>query len=122
MSPLLYLPEQQGALKVDILLEEDLTLVTPTSWSHLGPTFRCAGWAKCPDPAQYRTRPARAGRVAGGQERHEPATGAGMRCLQYRIDAAGGGWPRRHPAARSQRWPTAWRKAACIRRGWWIRW
>ncbi|WP_423197194.1 LysR family transcriptional regulator [Cupriavidus sp. H19C3] len=36
---LLYLPEQQGALKVDILLEEDLTLVTPTSWSHLGPTF-----------------------------------------------------------------------------------
>lgn len=36
---LLYLPEQQGALKVDVLLEEDLTLVTPTSWSHLGPTF-----------------------------------------------------------------------------------
>ena len=36
---LLYLPEQQGALKVDVLLEEDLTLVTPTSWSHLGATF-----------------------------------------------------------------------------------
>lgn len=36
---LLYLPEQQGTLKVDILLEEDLTLVTPTSWSHIGPTF-----------------------------------------------------------------------------------
>jgi DNA-binding transcriptional LysR family regulator len=36
---LLYLPEQHGALKVDVLLEEDLTLVAPASWSHLGPTF-----------------------------------------------------------------------------------
>ncbi|MBO4122165.1 LysR family transcriptional regulator [Cupriavidus gilardii] len=36
---LLYLPEQHGALKVDVLLEEDLTLVTPTSWTHIGPTF-----------------------------------------------------------------------------------
>ncbi|MGY8526405.1 LysR family transcriptional regulator [Paracidovorax citrulli] len=36
---LLYLPEQHGALKVDLLLEEDLTLVTPASWTHVGPTF-----------------------------------------------------------------------------------
>lgn len=36
---LLYLPEQHGALKVDVLLEEDLTLVTPTSWNHIGPSF-----------------------------------------------------------------------------------
>jgi len=45
---LLYLPEQQGALKVDILLEEDLTLVTPTSWSHLGPTFAVRRLAEVP--------------------------------------------------------------------------
>ncbi|WP_286880750.1 LysR family transcriptional regulator, partial [Cupriavidus sp. UBA2526] len=45
---LLYLPEQQGALKVDILLEEDLTLVTPTSWSHLGPTFQARRLGEVP--------------------------------------------------------------------------
>jgi DNA-binding transcriptional LysR family regulator len=45
---LLYLPDQQGALKVDILLEEDLTLVTPTSWGHIGPSFRCASLDEVP--------------------------------------------------------------------------
>ncbi|MEN7530388.1 LysR substrate-binding domain-containing protein [Cupriavidus sp. 2SB] len=45
---LLYLPEQQGALKVDVLLEEDLTLVTPASWSHVGPTFQARRLGEVP--------------------------------------------------------------------------
>lgn len=36
---LLYVPEQHGGLNLDILLEEDLVLVTPASWSYIGPTF-----------------------------------------------------------------------------------
>ncbi|HQQ71295.1 MAG TPA: LysR family transcriptional regulator [Alicycliphilus sp.] len=36
---LLYSPEQHSGLSQDVLLEEDLMLVTPASWSYIGPTF-----------------------------------------------------------------------------------
>lgn len=36
---LLYSPEQHSGLNQDILLEEDLMLVAPASWSYIGPTF-----------------------------------------------------------------------------------
>lgn len=36
---LLYSPEQHSGLNQDVLLEEDLMLVTPASWSYIGPTF-----------------------------------------------------------------------------------
>ena len=36
---LLYSPEQSSGLNQDVLLEEDLMLVAPASWSHIGPTF-----------------------------------------------------------------------------------
>ncbi len=36
---LLYTPEQHGELNLDTLLEEDLVLATPASWSYIGPTF-----------------------------------------------------------------------------------
>lgn len=36
---LLYSSEQHSGLSQDVLLEEDLMLVTPVSWSYIGPTF-----------------------------------------------------------------------------------
>lgn len=36
---LFYSPEQHSGLSQDVLLEEDLMLVTPASWSYIGPTF-----------------------------------------------------------------------------------
>lgn len=45
---LLYLPEQQGALKVDVLLDEDLVLAAPPGWTHLGPTFALRNLGELP--------------------------------------------------------------------------
>jgi LysR family nitrogen assimilation transcriptional regulator len=45
---LLYLPEQQGALKVDVLLDEDLVLAAPPGWAHLGPTFALRNLGELP--------------------------------------------------------------------------
>lgn len=45
---LLYAPGQCNGVSQEVLLEEDLTLVTPASWEHIGPAFPVGRLAEIP--------------------------------------------------------------------------